>query len=415
MRYTSTQDALVDVSFSEALLSNLPKSGGLYVPRNFPKFDFQKLIGFNSYADLAAEILQPFTDFSPADLKDIAKKAFNFPVPLTTLDESLFYLELFHGPTAAFKDFGARFLAQSLKNQSGTVLVATSGDTGGAVASAFWQLPGFKVRILFPKGMVSRRQELQLTNWGFNVASYAVRGTFDDCQRLVKTAFAQGHADLRSANSINIGRILPQMVYYAYASILAYKKNKNPSRVIIPSGNAGNACAAVWAKQIGFPIQHVVMACNANQTLSDYFKDNIYRPRPSISTLANAMDVGHPSNFERIRHLYSENEIRFKKDISAYSVSDTQISQTITRRPYQQIICPHTATAFYTYETLEKEKDENTILVGTASAAKFETVVEPLIQETIPIPKMLEETLQRPSHFQEISADENEFLELIRK
>ncbi len=413
MKYRSTGTAPKEISFREAISQNMPADGGLFVPSDIPKLDINPFLKMNSYIDFANAILENYLDSSKIELSEITSRAFVFPTPLTKLDSRVFYLELFHGPTAAFKDYGARFFAETLRPESGTVLVATSGDTGGAVASAFWKMNNFRVIILFPENRVSKRQERQLTNWGENIKSYAVKGGFDDCQRMVKSAFQKTNLNLKSANSINIGRILPQVIYYAYSSVLAYKENKKPSRFFVPTGNAGNACAAVWAKKMGFPISEVVLCSNANSTLADYVKTGSYRARTSISTLANAMDVGSPSNFERILHLYNRDLNQLRKDILVTQTFDAEIQSTIKAKPYDQLLCPHTATAFNSYKKMETDDKVNSILVGTAHPAKFESIVEPLIGQIIPVPEALAETLSRPGTFETISSDENSFLKIL--
>ncbi len=413
MKYRSTGTSSKEVLFQEAISQNMPADGGLFVPNEFPKLDMGPFLKMESYGAFANAILENYLNSSKSELFEITNRAFNFPTPVSKLDSNVFYLELFHGPTAAFKDYGARFLAQALRKESGTLLVATSGDTGGAVASAFWKMNNFKVIILFPENRVSKRQEKQLTSWGENIKSYSVKGSFDDCQRMVKTAFQQPKLDLKSANSINIGRILPQVIYYAYSSVLAYKENKKLSRFFIPTGNVGNACAAIWAKKMGFPISKVVLCSNANSTLADYFKTGVYKGRPSISTLANAMDVGSPSNFERILHLYNRDFNLFQKDILVTQSFDAEIQSTIKSKPFAQLLCPHTATAFNSFRKVEKDESVNSILVGTAHPAKFETIVEPLVGQTIPVPEALAETLKRPGSFETISSDEISFLKML--
>src|SRR6202044_1991863 len=267
-------------------------------------------------------------------LGEIAQAALDLPAPTTAVTacpDPLFALELFHGPTAAFKDFGARFLAESLQRLETdaasplTILVATSGDTGGAVAAAFHRRPWVRVVILYPAGLVSPRQEQQLTCWGDNVASLRIAGTFDDCQRLVKEAFGDsqlsGRHRFSSANSINIGRLLPQMVYYAASSLDIERRTRSPVSYIIPAGNLGNAFAAVWAPAPGFPIARIILAHNINRTVPDFLKTGVWQPRPSVATLASAMDVGNPSNMERLRALYPTWET-MRDHLSADSVDD---------------------------------------------------------------------------------------------
>jgi threonine synthase len=293
-----------------------------------------------------------------------------------------------------------------------TVLVATSGDTGAAVAAAFHGRPGIQVAVLFPKGLVSPTQERQLTCWGGNVRSFSVRGTFDDCQRLVKQAFLdrqwQEQRPLSSANSINLGRLLPQAMYYAAASLAVWSRHGEPASFIVPSGNLGNAVACIWARKVGLPIADVVLAHNANRTVPDFLETGDWRPRPSVATLASAMDVGNPSNMERLRALYP-NLTEMRGAVSACTVSDEAIRARI-RAGYGelgQIWCPHTATAADAYARLPRERRESGrwVLVSTAHPAKFREIVEPLIGREVPIPDSLTELFARPTASTEIEAD----------
>lgn len=415
MNFQSTRRNCPSVKFSDALRAGLAPDGGLYVPESFPYFDPSQVLSALkdelSMATLAREIFAPFVNFQGtagsgirAEISQICENAFDFPVPLAELSEHTSVLELFHGPTAAFKDVGARFLSECLihfkTSDLQTILVATSGDTGGAVAAAFHRKPGFQVFVLFPKGRISPRQEKQLTCWGDNVHAIAVQGTFDDCQRLVKEAFQKSRS-YSSANSINIGRILPQSFYYALSSLLHYRKTGRAPGFIIPSGNLGNSVGALWAKQMGFPIRQIVLTCNANRSVPEYLETGLWKPHPTVATLANAMDVGNPSNLERIRDLYPQFD-DLKREIQAFSVSDLQIRETIAEdwKKSGQIWCPHTATAAFVRKLLPAKEDW--IIVATAHPAKFESIVEPLVGKTIAIPPALEELLSKPSHFEEI-------------
>ncbi|MFA5571112.1 MAG: threonine synthase [Sphaerochaetaceae bacterium] len=416
MKYVSTRGESAPVSASEAMLQGLAPDGGLYVPSIFPYIPVERLLHTTMYPELAYEVLAPFFvgDELEGELAEICMEAFNFPVPLHYHNEAESTLELFWGPTAAFKDFGARFLAIAIdrllakKKERLTILVATSGDTGGAVASAFYKREHIDVKVLFPKGKVSSRQEKQLTCWGENIQSFAVNGTFDDCQRMVKEAFMDPKISkqyrLSSANSINLGRLLPQMVYPFYASLEVFTRTKSEPTVIIPSGNVGNSCATYWAKVVGAPIHKVVLALNANRTIADYIDSGIYEKRKSIATYANAMDVGDPSNMERLLHLFGSHE-EFVKEVSAYSVSDDVISETITDvyQKYNYVVCPHTATG-EKVRTLLKTLHP-TIVYATAHPAKFETIVEPLIGKKIEVPEQLASLLEKESTFKEIEAD----------
>lgn len=395
--------------FSEAMERSLAPDGGLYVPEKFPQGAAAGLNGSEAIAEIAERVLKPFLagDRLAADLSEVCRRALNFPIPLEQLDEQTAVLELFHGPTAAFKDVGARFLAEcvsrAVPGPSRTVLVATSGDTGGAVAAAFHSRPGIEVVVLYPKGKVSERQEKQLTCWGDNVRAFSVRGDFDDCQRMVKEAFSdpwwQEHKRLISANSINIGRLLPQMIYYAQASLSYLAKTGRPAGFVVPSGNLGNSVAALWARKLGFPISGVMLAANANRAVTEYLRSGSWKPFPTVATLANAMDVGNPSNMERVLNLYPAIE-DLRREVRAFSVSDAEIRETIAARRWGRVFCPHTATAVRAREGLPGDW----IVVATAHPAKFETIVEPLVGAKVEVPPALQAILSKPSHAVEIGA-----------
>lgn len=412
MKYISTHDNKKEYSLSQAILQGLAPDGSLFIPKSMPTFDINQLIHTTSYPAFCAEILKPFFEGDPlaAYLPKLCQRAFTFDLPLKTLDKNTTILELFHGPTLSFKDFGARFLAECLQelaiDKPITIMVATSGDTGSAVASAFHGKSNIDVIILFPLNKISKRQQHQITCWGDNIKTYAVKSNFDDCQRLVKSAFndAKCNATLNlcTANSINIGRLLPQLCYYAFTSLHLYQQKKQMPCFIIPSGNLGNITAAFWAKEMGFPIKHIVMATNANLVMSDYLKTGNYEARDSIPTLANAMDVGHPSNFERLNYLFKTHD-EFKKNVSLYSISDKQIKKAIQDvfKQYNYIICPHTATA---YATREQCNRFIWVLVGTADPCKFETIIEPIIHNNVPIKQSLSDILNRPCAFETVEA-----------
>lgn len=419
--YTSSRDPTVRMGFSAALLQGLAPDGGLYLPAAWPELTVEAFAGAASLAELAQPLLTSFLagDGLAPQLGALTQEAFTFPAPLVALspDGRLSVLELFHGPTAAFKDFGARFLAACfarLRQAAArplTILVATSGDTGGAVAAAFHQRPGIEVAVLFPRGLVSPTQERQLTCWGGNVRSLAVRGTFDDCQRLVKQAFLDpelgARGALSSANSINLGRLLPQAVYYAAASLAIWREHGERASFVIPSGNLGNSLACLWARQVGLPIGAVVLAHNANRAVPDYLASGEWRPRPSVATLASAMDVGNPSNLERLRSLYPE-LARLRQAVSALSISDDEIREHIRAgyRSYGQLWCPHTAAAAAAWERLSPEQrgSGRWVLVSTAHAAKFREIVEPLIGASVPVPESLARLFARPVQCVEIDA-----------
>jgi threonine synthase len=322
MKFISTRGQSPAVSFGAALTQGLAPDGGLYIPEQWPSLPLSAFDGAHSLPEVADVFLQPFVagEAIAGEISQVTRDAFNFPAPLeaVTSDGRLSVLELFHGPTAAFKDFGARFLAACMQRlRTGAsrplnILVATSGDTGGAVAAAFHRRDGVVVSVLFPKGLVSPTQERQLTCWGDNVHSFRVSGSFDDCQRLVKEAFVdaglKARFELSSANSINLGRLLPQAVYYAATSLAVHRAHGIAPDFIIPSGNLGNSVACVWARKLGLPIGRIVLAHNANRAVPDYLESGEWQPRASVPTLASAMDVGTPSNMERLRSLFPDVE-----------------------------------------------------------------------------------------------------------
>lgn len=420
MRYVSTRASGIAVSLSEAIERGLAEDGGLYVPERFPTISCADLKRAGSLPEIAVLLLEAFFegDALASSLATISSEALNFPMPLVDLGRDTAVLELFHGPTAAFKDVGARFLAGCFGSipcsDKRTVLVATSGDTGGAVASAFHRRPGVDVAILFPSGGVSPLQEKQLTCWGENVQSFKMRGTFDDCQRLVKTAFAARGTNegisgrhLTSANSISMGRLLPQMVYYAWASVQYEAKTGVAPGFVIPTGNVGNAMAAVWVMALGLPIREIVLATNANRVVPEYLGTGVFTPQPSRKTLANAMDVGNPSNLERLIRLLGH-EPALRQRIQALSVNDAEIRDAIVEGPrrYGQIWCPHTAVAV---RAREQQDSPHWIIVSTAHPAKFGDIVEPLLGQTVPMPAQLRALLDKPSHCTEIGSDYAEF------
>ena len=423
MRFTSTRTPQERIAFSEALTAGIAPDGGLYLPTESPTFERSGLevpAAEAPLAGLARQVLGPFLagDVLQDELPAIVQQAFDFPAPQMWLDPQrrLGVLELFHGPTAAFKDFGARFLAAAITRLRRTadrplhILVATSGDTGGAVAAAFHRQPGVEVAVLFPKGLVSPTQERQLTCWDGNVRSVAVRGRFDDCQRLVKEAFADQELReryaLSSANSINIGRLLPQMVYYWAASLRVWSQHGEVASFVIPSGNLGNATACVWARRLGAPIGNIVLAHNANRTVPDYLETGELRPRASEATLSSAMDVGSPSNLERLNAWFPGVDA-LRGALSAVSIDDAATAARIGSdyRRYGRIWCPHTAVAAEAYARLTPSlrAQGRWLLVATAHPAKFREIVEPLIGTTLPVPPQLARLFERPARSTEIA------------
>lgn len=412
MKYFSTRGA-GPVSLDEALVQGIATDGGLFLPEELPTFTLDDFRAADGITEVARVLLAPFFAGSRLedDLDRILDETFHFPIPNTALpggNRSL--LELYHGPTAAFKDVGAGFLAACLTRLEGdltrplTILVATSGDTGGAVAAAFDQRAGMRVVVLFPDGRVSDRQARQLTCWSDNILSLKVQGAFDDCQALVKdalgdTALAAAYR-FSSANSINIGRLLPQATYYADASLRHFRATGERPGFVIPTGNLGNAFACVLAREMGLPIGPLTLATNANRTVPDYLVSAQWRPRASIATLASAMDVGNPSNMERLRNLLGDADA-LRGCLDVVSVDDAQISNEI-QQAWQEFgfaICPHTATASYAWRQMDVAVRDSAhwIIVATAHPAKFETIVEPLIGTQVPIPLELADILSRPN------------------
>jgi threonine synthase len=423
MNYVSTRGETAPRELSQAIAAGLAPDGGLFVPQQVPHIDVQSLGDPAHLAHFSAQLLAPFfeSDVLAASLPELCEQAFTFQAPLIELPgQNAFVLELFHGPTAAFKDFGARFLAACMqrlrtfetnKQQQTTVLVATSGDTGSAVGAAFEDIPNTRVLILYPEGRVSPRQAHQLGCFKNNVHALRVKGTFDDCQRLVKQAFNDSvlreQITLASANSISLGRLLPQMTYYAQAAVQFKAQHGKLLNFIVPTGNLGNAFAALLARASGLPIGDVILATNTNSVLHDYLISGKYEARPSIATLANAMDVGNPSNLERLNWLFPNFE-DLKKALRVICVSDADIQKQIQKGQahHGQIWCPHTACAVEALEWQRAQIDERSwAIVATAHPAKFETIVEPLLGHSLTIPPALQNMLLRPSQARLISAD----------
>lgn len=424
MRYFSTQGGH-ETDLIGAMLQGLAPDGSLYVPEELPRFVPGEIKG-QTVAEIGTELLAPFFADSPLEssLEEICHDALDFPVPLEELpveQGELAVLELFHGPTVAFKDFGARFLAAAMERalptleptdaRPLTILVATSGDTGGAVAAAFHRREGMRVGVLFPKDQVSPRQQHQLTCWGDNVRSFEVDGTFDDCQAMVKAVFTDPEVGARhrlsAANSINVGRLLPQVVYHAAASLWHQRAHGSPASFIVPAGNLGNALACIWARAMGMPIAAIILATNANRTIPDFLATGDWQPRPSIQTLASAMDVGDPSNMERLRHLIPD-FADLRHAVEAYPVDDAAIRAQIAKdfARFDRAWCPHTATALWVYDQLPpaRREGEPWIVVATADAAKFDNIVEDAIGSVVPVPPALSALLALPVRYEPLPA-----------
>ncbi len=447
MIYTDTRDASVKVDFKTAVMNGMnQETGGLYIPTSYPKLDpsFINKDPTPSFRDIALQMAKPFVEgeIPDDDLVAIIQDAYPFSPKVTPLDSVSYVLELFHGPTCAFKDFGARFMARTMsyfnRNESTPlhILVATSGDTGSAVGSAFHNVPGLDVTILYPEGKISPLQEKQLSTFTGNVRALKVKGTFDDCQKLVKTAFTdnelRGKLRLSSANSINISRLLPQSFYYMYASIVAKNRaamdNKihNPAIImIVPSGNFGNLTSGLIAKEMGAPIAGFVAATNTNRTIPDWIATGDYNARPSIETFANAMDVGAPSNYERIKAMYTLDQVR--EMFASYWLDNDGILKAIEacNNKTGYIIDPHGAIGYKAWEDIKNgamadlvagnkgdfnkpgltpsvpnwsqkvlDKKAVGIILETASPAKFGQIVTDAIGKEPPIPARLEEVMR---------------------
>ncbi|WP_300527691.1 threonine synthase [Maricaulis sp.] len=413
MIYVSTRQASAPVDAAAAIRAGAAPDGGLYMPAALPVLDIEQFDPARPLAQTAADILAPFLAGSPleGEARAMAADAFNFLLKSVDLGQ-LSVLELFHGPTGAFKDFGARFLFRCLDRIAGadapvSVLAATSGDTGGAVGCAAEGRAHARAVILFPKGRISAFQEHQLCCWRAPVRALRVDGDFDACQTLVKQAFADPQLSARhgltSANSISIGRLLPQVCYWAHAALGHAAQAGQAPGLIIPSGNLGNALAALIARNLGFPVGPVVLATNANATLADWARHGVFEPRASIATLANAMDVGAPSNFERLGAL-PDRAIH-----SVASVHDDDIRATIRRWHGETgyIACPHTATGLAAFDRLDADaqKERPWIVAATAHPFKFADAVEPVINAEIAAPDNLAGVLERPVEVTDIRAD----------
>jgi len=411
MKYFSTRDKSNPVSFKKAVMQGLANDGGLFMPEFIPSFsnDFWNSLNNLSFQEISFEVASNFIDdeISKSKIHDLIEKAISFPAPVVDLDDEIKILELFHGPTLAFKDFGAQFMAKTMEyfvqqdNSQLNILVATSGDTGSAVANGFYGVEGINVFILYPSGKVSSIQEKQLTTLDKNITALEIDGTFDDCQRLVKEAFVdeelKSKLNLSSANSINIARLIPQSFYY----INAVKQFLKEEVVIsIPSGNLGNLTAGLFAKKMGAPISKFIAATNSNKVFTDYLNTGNFSPRNSVLTYSNAMDVGNPSNLERIQYLYNFDLLQIQKDISSFSFNDEETLSAIKDLflKYNYIIDPHGAVG---YLALKKYFDNNSnpkrigIVAETAHASKFLDIVENAINNKVEIPNRLKIVLEK--------------------
>ena len=411
MNYFSLNNNAPIATFETAVRKGLAPDKGLYFPEHIEPLEASFLDSIENYSDaeIAFQSIKQFIcpEIPEYDLKQIISETLSFDFPVVEIEEGISTLELFHGPTMAFKDVGARFMARCLgyynkdNNEEVTVLVATSGDTGGAVASGFLGVKGVRVVILYPSGKVSHVQEKQLTTLGQNITALEVDGTFDDCQDIVKRAFLDDDLTekmaLTSANSINIARWMPQMFYFLFAYKQLKSKNK-PIVFSVPSGNFGNICAGMLAQKLGFPFAHFIASNNANNVVERYFKTNTYSPLPSIQTISNAMDVGNPSNFVRIQKLHDNNFEALKNNLTAYSFSDEQTKEALSAiyKGSGYIADPHGAVGYLGCKSYrEKNPAAQTIFLETAHPTKFLDVVEAVIPEKIALPPQIQAVIEK--------------------
>ncbi len=430
MKYYSTNKQAKEASLQEAVVKGLAPDKGLYMPEKIKKLpeSFYRDIDKMSFQEIAYQVADAFfgEDIEADTLKQIVYDTLNFDTPLVHVNDNIYSLELFHGPTLAFKDVGARFMARILgyfiKKQGQKdvkVLVATSGDTGSAVANGFLGVEGIHVYVLYPKGKVSPIQECQFTTLGQNITSLEVDGSFDDCQALVKSAFMDDELNkvlnLTSANSINVARFLPQAFYYFYAYAQLKKIGKADNLIFcVPSGNFGNITAGIIAKKMGLPVKRFIAANNANNIFFEYLQSGKYNPRPSAQTIANAMDVGDPSNFVRIIDLYNNSLDEIKKDISGEWYTDDSIRETV-KETYEKtgyLLDPHGACG-YKALTQELKNDETGVFLETAHPAKFLETVEGIINEKVEIPEKLKNFIQGKKESIELSKSFDEFKKLL--
>lgn len=427
MKWVSTRGSSPPVAFIDALFAGTAPDGGLYMPERLdplPAGEVESLAQAGMVdigTRIGAHLLHD--EITVDALRPLIAAALDFPIPLVRVTDRIWALELFHGPTMAFKDVGARVQARLLHHFTDgtplTILVATSGDTGSAVAQAFHRVPDTRVLVLYPEGKVSDVQEAQMASLGDNVTALAMRGTFDDCQRLVKQAFAddelRSHVWLTPANSINLGRLLPQVFYYF---VLARLSREGGPVVSVPSGNFGNLTAGLIAKRLGLPIKTFVAATNVNDTVPEYLRTGEYHPKASVRTVANAMDVGAPSNWERVQALYGGDVDAIRRDIVGSAYTDDQVVAGIGRvyREHEYLLDPHSAIGWLALQdALATEPDAQGVFVATAHPGKFREVVEPAIGRSVPLPRPLQEALGRPRRSVSMDVDYPTLREFLLK
>ena len=447
MRFVNTRNSSHAVSLREALIEGLAPGGGLYVPETIDHWAPREIerLPTRTLTEVAYRVLRPYTrgEVDATAFEAAVVEALNFPIPLVEIEPGIYALELFHGPTLAFKDVGARTMARLMAaldsgDQPLTVLAATSGDTGSAVAHAFHGVPHTRVVVLYPEGRVSPTQEAQLTMFNAedgNVRAYAVAGSFDDCHRLTREAFGDGgirrRVRLTSANSVNVGRLLPQMVYYFHAVAgIARLPDASPADLVVctPSGNFGNLTAGLLARRAGLPIARFVAATNVNDVVPQYLETGAFSPRPSVRTIANAMDVGHPSNFERMLWLYGHDADAMRRDIAGIRYRDENVRDTI-KRVYEArgyLLDPHSAIGYMGLkaylgregregqEGQDRREKQVGIFLATAHPAKFSEIVEPIIGRRVQTPAPLADALARPRHVLRMDASLEAVAEALR-
>ncbi|GGK70261.1 threonine synthase [Rufibacter glacialis] len=422
MNFYSTNDYASQLSFKEAVIKGLPQDKGLFFPKEIPTLseDFFQSLPSLSLPEIAFEVLAPYVtpDISPEDLRKICDEVFNFPIPLVEVEQDIYALELFHGPTCAFKDVGARFMSRCLQafaepDRPVTVLVATSGDTGSAVANGFLGLDNIDVVVVYPQQGVSEIQEMQFTTLGQNTSAVGIEGTFDDCQTLVKQAFSDEELNqkknLSSANSINVARWLPQMVYYFYAWGQWKKQNPNAVDVTIsvPSGNFGNLAAGLLARQMGLPVTYFVAATNQNKIVPEYLETGVYNPAPSVCTIANAMDVGSPNNFPRIQELFGHQLEALQQVVKGFWADDDEIKGTIklVHQETGYLLDPHGAIGYLSLRQLLPELKTPGIFLETAHPAKFKKSMEEVLGQEIELPEQLKVFVGRQKQVTDLPND----------
>lgn len=430
MNYYSTNKNSPIVDFREATIKGQAPDKGLYFPETIPQVDRDLIENINKYSneEIAFRVIKPYVGGTIDDkkLEEIVSETINFSIPLVKVNENIFSLELFHGPTLAFKDVGARFMSRCLgyfvgkQDKKVTVLVATSGDTGGAVANGFYDVDGVEVIILYPSGKVSPVQEKQLTTLGKNIKALEVEGTFDDCQQMVKQAFTDKELTeklfLTSANSINVARWLPQQFYYFFAYKQWITGRGNLPVVCVPSGNFGNICAGILAWASGLPVKHFIAACNANDVVTKYLQTSNFKSQTAIPTLSNAMDVGNPSNFVRILEIFHHSFPELKNNLSSYSISDNETVETIKRvyENYNYLLDPHGAVGYLSLERYLKDNPgDKGVFLETAHPVKFPDAVEKIISKPIDIPASVKNIMNKQKKSVLMKADYNNLKEYL--